>query len=504
MKKILYAFSLVLALGFASCTSYLDINTDPNSPAAENISISMILPGAEMNIASSYGDYLRITGGYFSQLYAHEYGTSNYVDYSQFEQSATRSSSCYSQIYQRGLNNLKTIQEKATAEEEWGSYLAATVLRCFALQALVDCYGELPYSEALDDANLSPKYDEGKDIYAGLLDELDFALGKVSGGETVGTNFLLPNKTAASWIQFANALKLRILMRESGAVDVSNELDILVAENNFPTSDIAMEGCWTQASGQESPFYAEEFSTLGGSTQINVIANMALINTMQQKDGDGNVVFFDNRLKAFFETNGSGNYVGSISGDNLSNADAPLSTTAYWCRPVASYDMPVYFITVAETEFFLAEYYAKKNEASNAEAHYNAAVEASFESAGVDGAATVLAKYPYEQSNYQKVIGIAKWVALAGFDPFQCYCEVRRLGYPAFGSLTGDEMYSGSGTFKNEDSYVPGTLYTPFKVFSLVGKNQLLQRWPYPESSSSRNSSTPEFKGYTTPIFWAE
>ena len=35
MKKILLASALLLGVSFTSCNSYLDINTDPNSPAEE-------------------------------------------------------------------------------------------------------------------------------------------------------------------------------------------------------------------------------------------------------------------------------------------------------------------------------------------------------------------------------------------------------------------------------------------------------------------------------------
>jgi hypothetical protein len=54
------------------------------------------------------------------------------------------------------------------------------------------------------------------------------------------------------------------------------------------------------------------------------------------------------------------------------------------------------------------------------------------------------------------------------------------------------------------EKYKAGTLYTPIKVFGPVGDNQLLQRWPYAESSSARNNKTPAFPGYTSPIFWAQ
>ena len=167
MKKFL--FISILAAGLASCDSYLDINQDPNSPTEENITTDMLMPAAEMNVAASYGDYLRITGGYLTQVYAQYFGTSNYLDYSQFQMSAARSSSFYTQMTQRGQNNLKTIREKAAAEGDAGTYLAATVLRAFAYEALVDCYGEIPYTQALDENNLSPAYDDGLTVSNGLL-----------------------------------------------------------------------------------------------------------------------------------------------------------------------------------------------------------------------------------------------------------------------------------------------------------------------------------------------
>ena len=81
-----------------------------------------------------------------------------------------------------------------------------------------------------------------------------------------------------------------MLMRESGVADVKSKVGALIAENNFPSSDIAWEGCWSNESGALSPFYAEEFATSWGSTQINCIANVAIIGTMLQKNTDGDVV----------------------------------------------------------------------------------------------------------------------------------------------------------------------------------------------------------------------
>ncbi len=492
MKKYIFILATVL-VGLTSCKSYLDINYDPNSPTGELITNDMIMPGVEMIVTTTYGDFLRITGGFFSMAYAHLNGTSNYLNYTQFEMTPTRAGSAYTSLYQRGLSNIKTMLENASADEDWGTYLAATVLRVFIYQIYVDCFGEIPYSEALDTNILYPHYDDGKDVYEGILAELDEALEKVSASDEVCTNFLYPNATASRWIQFANALKLKILMRMANVTNVQSEVAALIAEDNFPTSDVAYTSCWSNSIGCMSPFYTEEFSTQ--APQTNVAANLAIIQTMETED------YTDPRLPAFFDTNSDGEYMGSVSGTQYSGS----STLTKWSRPAASYDMPVYMISVFEVEFFLAEYYARYGSATDAAAHYAKAVEASFASAGVTGADEWVARYPYDNSNYKKSLGEAKWVALCGTNPFEGYCEARRLDYPAFGTAKGSDFYDNAtdGSW-DTSSYVPFTFYTPIQVFGEVGDNHLLERFPYPETSTSRNSNTPDFPGYLVPIFWGE
>jgi len=503
MKKIFYVLFTVVAVLFTSC-NFLDINYDPNQPAAEIVDNDMILPAVEMNLAASYADYLNIVGGYYCQIYAHSAGTSNYIDYSQFTMSATRSSSTYRQLFQVVISDSEVIRKKAEEAGEWGTYLAATTLRAFAFQLLVDCYGEVPYTEALNPANLAPKYDEGQAIYEGIIAELDAALAKAAPADLVAKNFTFPGQNAEPWIAFANAQKLKMLTRLASVKDVKADIKKIIDGGVLPASDIKIANCWSQEAGHESPFWAEEFSTLGGSTQINVVANLAIINSMQQVDAEGTIVYSDPRLAWMFNTNSEGKWVGNISGTNNSTSDAPFKNADYWCRPNASYDMPVFLISQTEVEFFLAEFYAQQGDAANAKAHYEAAIAASCATAGVPGAeAQVLAQFPYDQANWKKSIGISKWIALAGINCFEAYTEVRRLDYPAFGSIKGSQMYSGSGAQKTE-GYVACTLYTPYLVDGQIGDNKMLERWPYPESSQSRNTNTPAFKGFTTPVFWGK
>ena len=87
----------------------------------------------------------------------------------------------------KALQNLKTLLTKAAEQEDWGTYLAGTVLRAFVYEALVDCYGEVPYTEALDLENFpTPKYDEGQVVYEGVIAEINEALGRSRQRGNVG------------------------------------------------------------------------------------------------------------------------------------------------------------------------------------------------------------------------------------------------------------------------------------------------------------------------------
>ena len=493
MKKIFFASLLVLGLALTSCDDYLDINQDPNSPTQENLTPSMILPAVELNLCHSYGDYLRTVGGYFTQYYAHEFGTSNYLDYSQFNQSPTRSSATYRQLNTRVLNNIKTIREMATENEEWGTYLAATVLRAFTYQVLVDCYGEVPFTQAQNLEYLTPEYDDGQDIYNAILDELDEALAKVSAGDQVATSLLFPGGTAADWIKFANALKLRILTRESGAKDVNAQIGALIAEGNFPSGNIELANCWKDEAGGANPFYMEDAFASYGASQKNIVLNLALLGTME--------AYGDARLEAYFSPNASGAYTGGISGTNFSTTATYKDN--YWCRPNAHYNDPVVLMSYSDLNFLIAEYYAKNGNAGQAQAYYRKAIEASFANAGVSGADAAIAAYPLDMNNYKRSIGIQKWLDLSGYNSFEGWCELRRLGYPAMGTVTGDQLYNVQTDVYTPEKYVPGTLYKPINCNSSLNGG-ILQRFPYAESSANRNQNTPTYPGDGAPVFWAK
>lgn len=499
---MIWSVAAAFALSLASCDDYLDINTDPNAPSEDGLNASLILPSMEMNLASSYGNFLRTIGGYYSEQYSQTFGTSNYLSYSQFEMSATRSSLlAYTQLYLRVVSSGETVKGLAEKNNEWGTYLAATVLKAYACAAMVDCYDSIPYTESVAGVT-QPKYDDGLTVYNGVIAEIDAALAKVSPNDDVATNFLFPHQKADKWIRFANALKLKLYSRISNVDNsVASKIGGII-NGDLPTADVAIKDCWTSSSGSENPYYAEEFATNFGSTQTNVVANIAIIGTMQQSD------YTDPRMKVFFNPNDEGIYRGAVSGTNFTTFTGIFGGSSF-NRPNMNYDTPLSLISLSEIEFFKAEYYARSGNNAEAKTHYENAVKESFKSAGLseDEAKANIAKFPYDQSNWQKSVGISKWLALSGVDNFEAWCEVRRLRYPAFNpQVSGIDLCQESTKTYAPEKYVPCTLYTPIMVFSQVGDNALLERLPHAEASATRNQNCPKGSKavYTMPVFWAK
>ena len=498
-KSFILPLIMSFALFFSSCKDYLDINYDPTSPTEDLLNQGQILPVMEMNLAASYGNYLRIMGGYLSEQYAQRFGTGNYTPISQFEvKTTTTGSLAYEQLYLRVISTGNTVLKKAEETNDYGTFLAATVLRAFAFAAMVDCYDSIPYKESVSD-NIQPKYDDGRTVYDGIISEIDNALSKVKASDIVATNFLYQGQKAENWIRFANALKLKLYTRIS---NIDNSVLPKIAEllnSPLPTSNVELKNCWTSNAGGENPFYAGEFSTTF-DVQFNVVMNITVIGSMCQ---DG---YTDPRVEAFFTKNDKDSYMGGVSGSNFSTFSGIYGASSF-SRPMMNYDTPLSFISLSEIEFYKAEYYARMGDAANAQLYYENAIKQSFASAGVEGAAENIAFYPYDQANWKKSIGVAKYLALSGVDNFEAWCELRRLRYPAFDEkVAGEDICQESSKVYSPDKYTPCTLYTPIAVSSYVGKNSLAERFPHPTQSLNSNGNCPaNFDGvYKLPVFWAK
>ena len=104
------------------------------------------------------------------------------------------------------------------AHSSHGSILpgASRVVRTMVFQDLVDQFGNIPYSQAGDPVITTPAYDSATTIYKDLVLQIDTAIGAIQASQATADDasdvMFAGNKNL--WIQFANTIKLRILLRQ--------------------------------------------------------------------------------------------------------------------------------------------------------------------------------------------------------------------------------------------------------------------------------------------------
>jgi hypothetical protein len=94
----------------------------------------------------------------------------------------------------------------------------ARIWQAYTFMILTDTYGAIPFSEGgagLTDQIFLPKYDQQKDIYPKLIQELTEASAALSAAGTIESSDVLYAGNITKWKKFANSLLLRAGMRLS-------------------------------------------------------------------------------------------------------------------------------------------------------------------------------------------------------------------------------------------------------------------------------------------------
>src|SRR5690606_27982218 len=102
-----------------------------------------------------------------------------------------------------------------TPEQTQNRLAMIGILEVYAWHVLVDTFGDIPYSQALDSSNDTPVYDDDAAIYTDLVTRLDAAIGQLTsgaGGFGGGADYIY-NGDADQWAKFGNSLKLRLASR---------------------------------------------------------------------------------------------------------------------------------------------------------------------------------------------------------------------------------------------------------------------------------------------------
>jgi len=238
MKKTTKFISLLfLSVGLlinTSCeTTDLDKTEDPNGLPLSATNPDLILSGVQVafatniqNLGTSAAEVSRLEY-MFGRNYQNAYG-------------ATFFNTEWSGSYRNVLKNIQVMNTIAT-ERDLKKHLAmGQVFEAFTIVSLVDTFGDIPYSEALDINNLTPKLDSGAEVYAAALVLLDQAIANFNATSTVvpSVDFYY-NKNWTKWARLANTIKLKIYIqtRLVDATALANFNQIISSGNYIQTGD---------------------------------------------------------------------------------------------------------------------------------------------------------------------------------------------------------------------------------------------------------------------------
>jgi hypothetical protein len=501
--KASYITLLFALVATAGCKKVLDINKSPNVPGQDQASAKLVFPSAVMATAAQVGGEYAILGALWGQYATQSAFANQYRTWEQYNLTGLDFEDAYEGMFARALPNYQLIIDQARAQKNWNFFLMATVMKTYTMQVLVDLYGDIPFSEALQGAaNLTPKFDDGYTIYKSLLDSLDAALAKdftastnIPGGFAdivfpgAGSSDLAAdadwiNKgNINKWKQFANTLELKMYLRMVNKKPAEAQAGIQKLYNagaQFLTVDAGVGGFKAEP-GLDNPMYEQNVQGLNTST--NIRATYTLASFLQSKS--------DPRILYYY---GTATPVTMHQGDYL-NITPVYGTASTLVQRATD---PVMFISAAESYFLQAEARERFFGGAGAKALYDLGVQTSFVNMGstVAAANTLLAgdyAYPTGGTLAQKIeaIIVQKWISFGyGVHYLEGFLEKNRTGYPRT-----------SPVYSTDASYVPGQLVISKNTVLPAG--QFPKRLPYPNEERTANPNTPASVPLSTPLWWS-
>ena len=482
MKK-LYTILVGAAL-LSSCAKSLDeYNVDQKK--------ATVVPAATLFTAAqkSFADVMTspsVNTNVF-RFYVQQWTTTEYLDEPRYNLTARPLPQAFwSAIYKDVLSDLTESKRIINADALINADVKANelaqigVMEVLAWSTLVNTFGNIPYSEAMNIGNVQPKYDDAATIYSDLLVRLDAAL---AGFKTTSTGFgtadLLYSSNIASWIKFGNSLKLRLglILADKDAAKAKTVVEAAATKVFTSAADNARFP-YTLSPPNNNPISTN--ANKGLTTRTDYIAASTLVDKMN--------ALSDPRRAGFFTQVGA-SYIGGYVG--FTNSYANFSTMA---ARISAYDFEALLLDYPETEFALAEASARGFAVpGTAEQHYKNAVTASIVYwGGTTAQADVyLARpdvaYTTASTNYKESIGVQKWIALYNRG-YESWTEWRRLDFPKLSPPSAATAPAGQS--------VPAGLSIPVRLIYPINEQTL--------NGAARSAAAAAIGGdlVTTKLFW--
>jgi hypothetical protein len=454
---------LVLLLGTACSKNYLNVNnSNPNQ--VTSIQTQLLLAGTLNTTASVVTtDYPFL--GCYQGYWTITQGFSDITDYANYNFSTQFGQNIWTDIY-GNLGNLAQITAAASADSTLILYGAmARILKAVNFQMLVDVYNDVPYRQASIPTNIYPKYDSAQSIYDDLFLTIDSAISMINGASPTviqpsTSDDIMFGGNMTAWKQFANTLKLRMLLHEAGltarATYIQNALSIIAAEGDgFLQSG---ENAWvnpgySQNNSQQSPFFAAFGFNSTGGTSSNYISFKANIYTINFFNNTNDVrLGYDYAPLTGYGGTPPYLYVGAPFGTiGLPSPSSASSIGAFMPETSTSPAGPRVgllqsdaqscpILTATESFFLQAEAAERGWISADPQSLYQQAITESYSYLLVNNPDSAAAAY-YGQAipnvswaaspNKLEAIIVQKWAALNGIDMLEVWSDFRRTAYPS-------------------------------------------------------------------------
>ncbi|MFZ4862799.1 SusD/RagB family nutrient-binding outer membrane lipoprotein [Sphingobacterium sp. Mn56C] len=450
---------LVMGLTIQSCT--MDINVNPNRPTAS--SSEFLLPPALLKLAT----YESVTLNELGAFFAGYWGKANDVSiggggatlsYLDMIVNYSISDVFANSVWENAYSNIYNIKRMEDKEEHVNPAYAGIckILRAWYFLRLVDHYNNVPFFEASDPDNRTPRYDQGERVYQEAVKLISSGIALLQdvpqGSKIPSTDDILFKGDLTLWRKLGNTVKLRALIRQSEVAVpayIQKEILVILKEGSgFLTEDALLNPGFTTNAGQMNSFWTAFYRT----TNDNIVSNY---------NGYRPTQYLLAQYKAVNDPRMAQNYV-AIAGDfkgvvlgSGNDASQNFAVTSAFKGPKENNNQDgglfksptqgLLLLAASESYFLQAEAAQRGWLAGHSAADlYSKAIKASFRYIGLsaDKALEFLAQNSVDLAqapNKIERIVRQKWLALNGIDGAEAWADYRRLGIPdAPGSLLVD------------------------------------------------------------------
>ena len=451
MKKSIISLMFVAGLLSLGCDNNND-DFNNNHDAAYEVTPEVLLTNAEKQLVDQMttGSVNFSPFRFFNQYWAQvTYNLESRYSLT----SRTVTDNFWNELYRDVMGNLASARgyielETVTNQAQHDNKLAIIeILNVYSFQALVDGFGDVPYSQALNPQIKLPAYDDDAAIYPLLITRLDAAIAKLDPSQpSFGKEEMLYDGDVSKWILFANSLKLKIGTNLS---DVNPSLAQSTIESAYNAGVIltnADNATFEYASA--APNYNPLYENLVASNRTDFVPTNTFVDALAANSDPRAAVYYT-------EAAGTGTYIGGVYGGINSNFPTLSQIGTKFKTP----DLKGQLMEAMEVNFYLAEAAARGfNVGNTAEYYYNQGITQSFEFWGLSS--TQLTAY-LGQSNvayatapgdFKQKIGMQVWYSFYN-RPFEAWNSYRRLDYP--------QLVAPSNAAAAADGQVPKRLFYP-------------------------------------------